>query len=263
VIEWSQPEILLYHDDPYARMSYPDLIESNDHYYVTETQKYTARVHRIDDSFLEVLFKSRELNTIAERGLLLDMTDIGPKFTSVAMPGLPQFTRQNWSSPEKPCLDLRNGLSVELWLTLKQTDQRHSLFDSRNKSGNGILITAEGGAVKIALHDGRTESSWTSDPMSIHAGKLHHVVMIVDGGPKIIRFVIDGVFCDGGQWRQFGWGRYSPSLTNLAGHQMLSIGNNVNGQVHSVRIYNRALMTAEAVGNYRAGRTSWPVKQHP
>ena len=28
-IEWSQPEILLYDDDPHIRMSYPDLVEEN------------------------------------------------------------------------------------------------------------------------------------------------------------------------------------------------------------------------------------------
>jgi hypothetical protein len=29
MIEWSQPEILLYEDDPYIRMSYPDLVEDD------------------------------------------------------------------------------------------------------------------------------------------------------------------------------------------------------------------------------------------
>lgn len=39
IIEWSQPEILLYDDDPLIRMSYPDLVEDNGKYYITETQK--------------------------------------------------------------------------------------------------------------------------------------------------------------------------------------------------------------------------------
>ena len=47
IIEWSQPEILLYDDDPLTRMSYPDLVEDQDRYYITETQKDIARVHEI------------------------------------------------------------------------------------------------------------------------------------------------------------------------------------------------------------------------
>src|SRR5690606_2714964 len=46
-IEWSQPEILLYDTDPDARISYPDLLEIDGEYYVTETQKQIARIHAI------------------------------------------------------------------------------------------------------------------------------------------------------------------------------------------------------------------------
>ena len=45
VIRWSQPEIGLYDDDPYIRMSYPDLVEDRGKYFLTETQKDVARVH--------------------------------------------------------------------------------------------------------------------------------------------------------------------------------------------------------------------------
>ena len=43
VIQWSEPEIVLYDDDPYIRMSYPDLVEEDGQYYLTETQKDVAR----------------------------------------------------------------------------------------------------------------------------------------------------------------------------------------------------------------------------
>ena len=57
VIHWSEPEILLYDTDPDARMSYPDLVESGGAYFVTETQKTIARVHRIDPSLLEGMWR--------------------------------------------------------------------------------------------------------------------------------------------------------------------------------------------------------------
>jgi hypothetical protein len=47
VIRWSQPEILLYSDDTFLRMSYPDLVEDAGRYFVTETEKQVARVHEI------------------------------------------------------------------------------------------------------------------------------------------------------------------------------------------------------------------------
>ena len=59
--------------------------------------------------------------------------------------------------------------------------------------------------------DGRQEWSWDSDP-GTQSGTLRvtdwqDAAVIVDGGPKIISFVIDGVFNDGGDVRQYGWAR--------------------------------------------------------
>ena len=70
----------------------------------------------------------------------------------------------------------------------------------------------------------------------------------MDGGPKIITFVIDGKLCDGGDARQFGWGRFSPNLRSANGAAMLRIG----APVTRLRIYNRALLTSEAIANFRA-----------
>lgn len=71
----------------------------------------------------------------------------------------------------------------------------------------------------------------------------------VDGGPKIITFVVDGVLCEGGEERQFGWGRFSPHLRAPNGAEQMRLAPGVS----SLRIYRRALRTSEAVGNFRAG----------
>ena len=76
------------------------------------------------------------------------------------------------------------------------------------------------------------------------------VVAAVDGGPKIITFVVDGILNDGGDRRQFGWGRFSPTLREANGSPTLRISP---GAVQAFRIYSRALRTSEAVGNWRAG----------
>ncbi|MEJ2701473.1 MAG: hypothetical protein P8Z79_03425, partial [Sedimentisphaerales bacterium] len=81
----------------------------------------------------------------------------------------------------------------------------------------------------------------------------HHVVYIVDGGPKIISVLVDGVLCDGGTHRQYGWGRFPEQLGDINGPNQLEIAPGFDGQVKYLRIYNRPLRTSEAVGNFRAG----------
>ncbi len=104
--------------------------------------------------------------------------------------------------------------------------------------------------IGITLNDGRSECAWDCDRGAIRAGKPQHVVVTVDGGPKVITFVVDGILCDGGDERQFGWGRYSPNLRTPNGSPTLKIAPAVRG----LRLYNRALSTSEAVGNFRAGK---------
>ena len=80
------------------------------------------------------------------------------------------------------------------------------------------------------------------------------MVATIDGGRKIITFVIDGVLCDGGDVREFGWGRFNRDLGNLNGSGELRIAPGLQGQLGSVRLYNRYLRTSEAVGNFQSGR---------
>jgi hypothetical protein len=84
-------------------------------------------------------------------------------------------------------------------------------------------------------------------------GRLHHLVVNVDGGPKIITFVVDGILNDGGDYRQFGWGRFSPNLYGINGANLLRVGPNLEGSILSIRLYDRYLTTSQAIGNYRAG----------
>jgi hypothetical protein len=82
----------------------------------------------------------------------------------------------------------------------------------------------------------------------------HHVVVTVDGGPKIVTFVIDGALNDGGPVRQYGWGRFRPELSDVIGRSRAVLAKPLLGQLKSFRVYNRYLRTSEAVGNFRAER---------
>lgn len=247
-IEWCQPEILLYDDDPYIRMSYPDLVEESGDFYVTETQKTIGRTHLIPSALVNGLFSQWDNRAAATNGLVLSLSGKIP--AQVAMPKLPAFNRRDSKSEDMRGLDLRAGFSVDLWFTLDALTPGQSLLDSRDAEGAGLLVaTGANGSMRITLNDGRTECAWSSDQSRLTTGKPHHAAITIDSGPKIITFVMDGVLCDGGDQRQFGWGRFSPNLRTPNGAPTLAIAP----AVKSLRLYNRALRTSEAVGNFQAG----------
>jgi hypothetical protein len=254
VIHWSQPEILLYDDDPFIRMSYPDLIEDGGRFFLTETQKTVGRVHEISPALLDGLFNQGENRTLPRDGLLLEVPDTRRMPQETEMPRLPLFHQRNRDRADGGGQDLRQGFTLDLWLLLPSVEPGQVILDSRVPGGQGLLlVTTDTGTLRLSLGDGREQSSWDTDPEAVQAGKLQHLVIIVDGGPKIIRFVVDGVLCDGGERRQFGWGRFSPTLRSANGAPVLKIAPKVTGYVRSLRIYGRALTTSEAVGSYKAG----------
>ena len=237
-LHWSEPEILLYNPDPKGRgMSYPDLIEQDGRYWVTETQKTIARVHELDASLLEGLWRQGLEKTISREGLLLEANAAQLAAGKAAL-----------SEP----LDLQEtgGVSLDVWLKLDDPAAEQTILDGRNADGAGIsLATTAEGAVRLSISDGQTEAAWDCDPGLLQPGKLHHVAAIVDAGPRIIRFVVDGHVCDGGRARPCGWTHYAGDPGDVSGSKNLQIGPGVQ----SLRVYGRYLRTSEAVANYHAG----------
>ncbi|AQQ71132.1 Neuraminidase (sialidase) [Limihaloglobus sulfuriphilus] len=253
IIEWSQPEIIIYTDDTFIRMSYPDLVEENNDIYITETDKETARIHKLNPEFLNKLFNFDRVESIEQDGLILDITRVGINPSTVSCPKLPKFLVRDVTTFDYKGFDLRNGISLDFYVNLTSVLPGQNIFDNRTPEGRGFCVTTgDYENVRLTLNDGMTESCWSSDPGSIKPDHIHHVSIIIDGGPKVITFIIDGKFCDGGDDRQFGWGRFSPNLYDINGSDELTIGKDVDGSVKTVRIYNRAIMSSEAVGNFRA-----------
>ncbi len=231
-LHWSQPEILLYDPEPSTRMSYPDLIEQDGRYWVTETQKTVARVHEIDSALFEGLWNQGKVREVARDGLLLEC---GPG--DAPLPGK--------LGPEST-----GGLTVDIWLTLENTGPGGMLVDTRDAKGRGLaLTTTDDATVRLELSDGKTQFTWDCDAGVLQPGKRHHVVAIVDAGPQIVSFIVDGQFRDGGPQRQFGWGRYAEPLGDVTGGGTVRVAP----VVEKARLYDRYLRTSEAVGNYHAG----------
>ena len=240
VIQWSEPEIGLYDDDPMVRMSYPDLVEEGGEYYLTETQKDIARVHKMDGRLIEGMWEPKG----STDGLLLRATS-----GSVAAPEFPIFVKRSRRA-DYGTDHTRAGVSFDLFFRLEDTAAGLTLVDNPDSSGRGFAIrTARGNSLEITLHDGRTQNRWSSDEGVLTAGKLHHAVIVVDAGPNVISFVVDGKFNDGLEQKQFGWGRFHPQLHSLNG------GGKLRLDPHLLRllVYGRVLRTAEAIASFRAG----------
>ncbi len=243
-MHWSEPEILLYHNDLRARgMSYPDLIEQDGNYWITETQKTVARVHEIDPTLLAGLWAQLDGGGEAvEDGLALSLDAKAAKRKSVPMPRLPDLTQAN------------AGFSIDLWLTFNGLTSGQVILDSRDADGRGITLgVADKGSVRLEFFDGKNKAGqWTTDPGLLNAGETHHVTAIVDGGPNIITFVVDGKLCDGGASRQFGWGRFGENVGDVNSSAKLRLAPSFAGSIQRLRIYNRMLRTSEAVSNHQA-----------
>jgi len=239
-IHWSEPEIALFDPNPAIRMSYPDLIEQDGSFWITETQKTVARVHPLDRSLLDGLWNQGTANAVCTNGLVLEKTNAGD---TPARPTVPS----NFG-------DLRHGgLSVELWCNLASAAPGRTLFSTLAKDGQGVRVFTSDLAgqptLAIELSDGSHTALWHTDPGVVQTGKLQHVVFVCDFSAAVISVIADGAFCDGGTARQYGWGRIPLEMGDVKGSYQAYMDAAVKG----LRLYARPLRTSEAIANYRAG----------
>jgi hypothetical protein len=159
--------------------------------------------------------------------------------------------------PSIPSLE-QGGFTIDFWLRLKELSPGQTVLDARSPSGKGISITmSDRYTLKLTMSDGTREAAWDSDP-GFHPGTLktgawQHVAFVVDGGPKIITVMVDGVLNDGGPVREYGWGRFEPELQDVNGESTARVGTGVFGEIKLLRVYDRYLRTSELMGNWRAG----------
>ncbi|MBI1321294.1 MAG: hypothetical protein GC168_20405 [Candidatus Hydrogenedens sp.] len=213
-IVWSAPEILLYsHDHSYetGRLSYPDLVEQDGRYWVSVTQKTRATVQEVDGALFEGMWHSLEGEArVPNDGVELSAGE------AAAYSSLDQ-----------------GGFTLVLELELPSLTPAQALFE-----GGGVRVaTTEGGTVGITLSDDEHTATWDTDPGAVMSGGRHTIAFVVDGGPNVILPVVDGVPCDGGETRQYGWGRFPQELAVLP-------GGTASG---AATYYPRALTMAEVI----------------
>jgi hypothetical protein len=257
-MHWSEPEIGAYIDGQGHGLSYPDLIRDDGRWFFSATQKSEGRTWEADSDLLEALWTQIDASSVTTEGCVVDLSgDSCRSGTTVPAPTIP--TLCGTIVRQQPPLDGRGGLTLDLHLRLDDPRPGQTLVDSRGSDGTGyVLKTSDAGSVIFEMCDGWNLAGWELDRDRVRSGVDQHVTVLVDGGPKLICFVIDGVVCDGGERRALGYGRFNHLFKDVSGGPDLRIGTGLDGAVHRVRIYDRCLLVSEAIGNQRAEGLSAP-----
>ena len=230
MIRWGEPELLLYSDDPMIRISYPDLVEENGRYFVTETEKNKARLHEIPAEFLAKMWRRAAGETVEPEAEELDWRAEEFRF--------PPFLDRNCEAVNRPSVRTRNGYALRFEL---EAFAAGTLFDHTGPDGRGERVELlPDGRIAFYLSDGCGGSTAVSEPLpDRNAGRL---TVNVDGGAGIVSFVWNGRFLDGGDFQQFGWRRFDPQQVPRPNPARAATG----AGVASLRIYARPLMTCES-----------------
>ncbi|MBN2505697.1 MAG: exo-alpha-sialidase [Verrucomicrobia bacterium] len=257
-LHWSQPELVAYVDGGLEGCSYPDLIEDGHRFHIAATQKTEARVLDVAPDLLDGLWRQHDCREVATRGLVLALAGsacaAGRESRVPKLPSLCAFTRERTLA-----LHGRGGFTLETRVRFDDLAPGQVLLDARTVGGTGYaLTTTERRTVRLDLCDGWRAASWETDPGLLRTNTLHHLVAIVDGGPKLIAFVLDGQLGDGGNARPFGFGRFDPAFKDVSGAPTLKLAPSLRGALLQVRLYNRALRVSEAVANFRAEHPETP-----
>jgi len=261
-IIWTQPELLLHHPDLGRGMSYPDMIQQDGKYWVTQTQKTEARCHPIPNEFLDKLWQQYDICEAETESL--EVNWVGKKaepywnINGIAPPSI----NDSVQLPEILPVDRGDGFTATVRLKMNNYDTPPGtmLIDSRDKNGKGFWMeTGDYYSVKFTLSDGQTTTEWESDKNILQSASFRdqEVTVIADFRAKIIMFVADGVLCDGSHYRPFGWGRIDQEMKDVS-TQWLCIDKNGKA-LTGVQFFNRPLMVTEVIGNYRAWRKTLPA----
>jgi hypothetical protein len=238
-IMWSEPEILLYEPQVDKRISYPDLVEEKGRYWISETEKTVARIHYIDPILIEKMAHQGKDRTIEKDLLLLEWNS--------------DNADQSVSLPRLPDLAAGGGFAIDIWLDISNNNKRQILLDNTAEKENGFrLIAGKNGRIIFELNDTRGLTTETPPEVFLESG-LHHLVIIVDGGPKIVSLVKDGTLYDGLDIRKDGRFRFDPKLTDINGTGKLRLPQRGASEIRNLRIYGKILRTAQAVAHYHAG----------
>jgi hypothetical protein len=278
-IRWTQPEVALYWDgvtlddrpgwNPEWAIvdgpGYPDWAELDDGTLVcVESNKLAVRHHEIDPRMLAFARAQPELSHVSDEGRVVDWS---PGDVLHAAPILP---------------DLRAGggftITIVLSATLDEVLPSSTIVaaysdvtaalgeeptDRRIAKGYELRVT-ENREIELVLADGFHEPFRHATGVAaatVWDGGRHAISFILDGGPRIASAVVDERLDDGGEGEQ-GWVFHPPHLGEIGGSE-LTIEPQFGGVLHRLLVFDRPLLTTEAVAAARALRGASPLTAAP
>lgn len=253
IIHWNQPEVLLYDSEFLNGISYPDWIEDNGEYYLTETQKSVARIHRIPADFLEMIWAQEENCSLTTCGLVFDLKNAGKDSgNEISLPSLGNLYKGDGFS-----LEFRfkaPGKNKSMVLLNTRREKTEGVGPAAKYAGSGMKVSVlKDGILEFVMNDGRSSLNWSTEQGNIISGKINHIVVGVDGKAKLVTFVINGDLWDGGEM-PFGFNRFTSFLGNVNGKDRISFPSRPDIKITDFRIYNRCIYVSEALGNFRYGK---------
>lgn len=245
-IEFSQPEIVLYNRSSMSgnetcEPGYADFIETApvtaasdqstvggtggtaaSHVSIVITQKTLALCARVEPTLISMLWSQLQQPgappVVSSEGLVLRFME------GVRELPLPPGALPSLSAPWRTDRASAAGITVEIWLRSIDQPVNSTVVSIGNADGphGGLaLLAAADGAVEMRVSDGKQAAvALTTDAACARALTAtrddHHVVLVLDAGPLIALFVVDGVLCDGGTTRWRGW-EWLPQLGDVTG----------------------------------------------
>lgn len=219
-LAFGQPVPALYDDDPMIRMSYPDFVVDDGEYYITETQKNVARVHHIDRELIEGLFHQS-----GNSGRISGVTSSAKSTKNNESTGLPIVDRMPRLKPfsvrdnnSHDFHSISTDYSFTLSFSYEFDDESEVLFSTLVGScGIELCWNADASRLELLCGDGQYMSCFWDDDLLLRRRGRHEIRIAFDGGVKAVYFVTDGIFCDGGERRQFGFTRFDRHMQSLNG----------------------------------------------
>ncbi len=270
LIRWSEPEVALYWDGTgfeerpdwnpdWAIVDgpgYPDFVELEDGSLLfVESNKLAVRFHEVEPRLLAYLRAQHELVRVPSEALAFDWTGGAPA-----------------SGPVLPDLRAGGGVTVSVCFSglLASMGEHRTLMSAFSEVTAALgeeptsstitkgwsIAVADDGELELFVTDGFGVSLRHRTGIAVESGVWdgrHHVVtFVLDGGPKVVSVVVDERLDDGGAQPQ-GWAFFPKNLGEVGGSERLLVPD-FGGELSRVLLYDRALLTTEAVGLSRALR---------
>jgi hypothetical protein len=237
VIKWSQPEMILFSQTLTYNIliSYPDLVEDNGNYYLTETQKKDACINKINPKLLDMLWNQGQKAELIKDHLVVDYT---PPAGSTGTQTLIFKPGTKWS-----------GASVEIKMT--GFNANGNLAECKAADGSKLMtiVARSNGGIGMDLYNGNNVVlSYDCDPKLINRSPTAKNVIsfMLDNKSHVLSSMINGVLCNGDYIIKQGWQRIPALFTFKAINAMYVNSDSVN----EMRVFDIGMHTSEMISEY-------------